>query len=755
MFIRMSTARKPRGSSSKKTGSERKREAIGNTEATVPSTTRSVLRDVLIGLLVCIVFFALVEAGLRILGIPAPDPGEDPFVGFSGTKPLYEVKNGIASTASSKLRLFNSASFAVEKPLNTTRVFCFGGSTTYGHPFDGRTAFPRWLQDHLRAASPEKNFEVINAGGISYASYRIVPLIKECLTFRPDLMVIYMGHNEFLERRNYRGLFEQGQGLVTVRSLLEESNTYQALKRLLLPLLRSLGIGTRPGGNNEATSNRKRPTTRDPGRTGPAKPILEEEVTAILDRSGGLDLYHRDEEFSRGVVTHFTHNLRTIIRLCTNQGVPVIVVDPPSNLKDFSPFKSEHGADLVASEKSSLEGQLQTAIQLVNKNAGMEALRILDECIGKDPLYAEYYYWKGKALLELGRPSEARESFVKAKDLDVCPLRCLSDISQAILNVAQEERALLIRFREILHRRLSEKEDPFGIPGNESFLDHVHPTIAMHQFVAELILEKVIENSLTKPSVTLSSQDRAEIYDQGMNALDKRFFLTRDLNLAKTLRWAGKKQEARAALENIAASLDDNAEIHQIMGSFLLEDGERDKAVEEYRKAVKLSGDDPPMIFSLAVVCQNIGLKDEAVEAYGKLIRGDNTVPDAFANLAIIRLEEGKVDEALKLIKTGLNAHPDSSVLFGPHGLALAMSGKASEAIPWMLRAVDAEPGATKHLYNLAGMYSLEGNTAEALHYLDLAVQRGYSNLSMVSRDPVFAAIRHNPEFKRIIDRMR
>ncbi len=30
-------------------------------------------------------------------------------------------------------------------------------------------------------------------------------------------------------------------------------------------------------------------------------------------------------------------------------------------------------------------------------------------------MYAEYYYWKGKALLGLRRIPEARENFVKAR----------------------------------------------------------------------------------------------------------------------------------------------------------------------------------------------------------------------------------------------------------------------------------------------------------------------------------------------------
>ncbi|MGO9566986.1 MAG: hypothetical protein ACLP5H_05545, partial [Desulfomonilaceae bacterium] len=375
------------------------------------------------GLVVCFLFFAAIETVLRIAGVPARDPGDDPFVGFSGTQPLFVVENGIASTAPAKLRFFNQASFPVKKGPDTTRIFCFGGSTTYGHPFDGRTAFPRWLEDLLKASSPDKKFEVINAAGVSYASYRIVPLVREALQYSPDLIVISDAHNEFLERRTYSGLLDQGRGLLTVRSLMEQLNIYQALKRvaelLLAPGGRQSGTYSPPQTNAQAAQPSTAAAVQN-RQTG--KPMLQQEVTTILDRSAGLDLYHRDEEFSKEVVQHFAYNLRAMITLCRNAGVPVILVEPASNLKDFSPFKSEHGPELKASDKADYRERLDRGIELLNKNQYEESLDLIAGAISKDPLYAEAYYFKGRTLLGLGRNAEARENFVKARDLDVCPL---------------------------------------------------------------------------------------------------------------------------------------------------------------------------------------------------------------------------------------------------------------------------------------------------------------------------------------------
>jgi Flp pilus assembly protein TadD/lysophospholipase L1-like esterase len=695
------------------------------------------VRDFGIGLLVCALFFVLVEGLLRISGVPTRDFSDDPFVGFSGIQPLFSVKDGIASTTPSKLKFFNEASFKVPKPDGTVRVFCFGGSTTYGHPFDGRTAFSKWLQDLLKASSPETDFEVINAGGISYASYRIVPLIKETLKYQPDLMIIYTGHNEFLEKRTYAGLLDQGGILLTLQGWLEELNTYRALRLVLKPFL--------------PDQTAKDPKSKDTDEQKTGKPVLKEEVSAILDRSAGLELYHRDEEFARGVVEHFAHNLRAMIALCKDAGVPVMIVEPASNLKDFSPFKSEHDQRLSASEKKGISTSLSETTRLLESGNHQEAAKLAEDTKLKDPLFAESHFLQGRALLMTGRYPEAKSSFEKAKDLDVCPLRCISEVEGQILTIAKENKVIVVPFSEALESYASESGDKSGIPGNESFLDHLHPTIEKHQLLAEMILQQIQSAGLMKFSRNLSAEERQAILKQGMNDIDPSFFALRDLNLAKTLRWAGKKDEARFALENAAQRLPENPEIHKMLGGYLLEDGNYNRAIDEYKTAVELSKGDPDLEFSLAVAYYRSGRIGEAISAYRRLTNSESPLPEAFANLAMINLEEGNVQDALELLKRGLTLSPDASALYSPYALSLALSGRVPEAIPWMNRAVKAEPGSPSHFYNLAGMYSLSGENAEAIRHLHLAVKKGYSDADKLARDPVFAPLKNLPEFKQIL----
>ncbi|MCK5378818.1 MAG: O-GlcNAc transferase, partial [Acidobacteria bacterium] len=168
----------------------------------------SVGKKILMAIGVTVVFFLVLEGVLALVGVEPRLYVEDPFVGFTSTSPLF-VEDVDAEgqlvyrTADNKARLFNPQSFPADKGDGTVRVFCMGGSTTYGRPFDDVTSFCGWLRELLPEVDPSHRWEVINAGGVSYASYRVALLMEELIRYDPDLFVIYSGQNEFLEARTY------------------------------------------------------------------------------------------------------------------------------------------------------------------------------------------------------------------------------------------------------------------------------------------------------------------------------------------------------------------------------------------------------------------------------------------------------------------------------------------------------------------------------------------------------------------------
>jgi hypothetical protein len=183
-------------------------------------------------------FFLILEAVLAVAGVRPLLYDEDPFVGFSGVVPLFVERTGedgirVMATAENRLHLFNRQQFPVRKSPGTTRIFCLGGSTTYGHPYVDSTSFAGWLREFLPAADGSRRWEVINAGGISYASYRVTLLMEELVRYQPDLFIVYCGHNEFLEARTYHSMLATPAPIRDLHSRLAATRTFSVLQRLI------------------------------------------------------------------------------------------------------------------------------------------------------------------------------------------------------------------------------------------------------------------------------------------------------------------------------------------------------------------------------------------------------------------------------------------------------------------------------------------------------------------------------------------
>ncbi|MFO7870460.1 MAG: SGNH/GDSL hydrolase family protein [Kiritimatiellia bacterium] len=252
----------------------------------------TLLRKTGLAVAVPLLLFVALELVLLVVGVePATD--RDPFVGFASVEPLFvkEQSNGRTwwVTASNKLDYFNPQRFPAGKGGDTYRIFCLGGSTTYGRPYEDVTSFCGWLRELLPAVQPSRRWEVLNAGGISYASYRVVELMKELNRYDPDLYVVYTGHNEFLEERTYAAVRRLPQWLRNTGALLGRTRTYALMDRALAPVTHGGDAGGRD--------------------------VLAGEVEAILDRSVGLDAYRRDDALRRHVVEHLARNLERMVDL--------------------------------------------------------------------------------------------------------------------------------------------------------------------------------------------------------------------------------------------------------------------------------------------------------------------------------------------------------------------------------------------------------------------------------------------------------
>ena len=404
----------------------------------------------------------LLEGALRLGNVARPV--DDPLAGIGGQRPLFERVGDVYRTARAKQNFFGVQEFPVIKPTNAFRIFAFGGSTVYGHPYLNDTSFPKWLEIELAARAPGRQVQAINCGGISYASYRLAYVLREALQHRPDLVILAMGHNDFLEDRTYDNL-----------------KTHSVARHWLADRAASLRTVAWLRQNFSRTSGAPR-RTEEPSSTAP-------EVDTRLDHSrAGYASYHRDSDWHTRVLRQFEDSLRAMLDDCRAANVPVIIVTLGSNLRDCPPFKSEHRAGLSPAQEDQWQRHFDDATAADLRDDLPAALARYREAEAIDPQHALLAFRIAHCLDRLGQASAAREHYLRSKDEDICPLRMLERPYHFQHTLAAETRTPLVDARTLL-----ESLCPDALPGNDLYLDHVHPTIGGHQQIARALAAKVHE----------------------------------------------------------------------------------------------------------------------------------------------------------------------------------------------------------------------------------------------------------------------
>lgn len=451
---------------------------------------------------------AACELVLRALDLGRPSRYEDPFVGFSAVHPLFVPNADGTRLEIPKARQthFCFDSFAAEKPTDEFRIFVLGGSTVQGRPYAIQTSFTTWLELSLQAADPSRRWEVVNCGGVSYATYRLVPILEELLAYRPDLFIFCEGHNEFLEDRTYDEIKYAPRIVAWPHEQLSRLRLYTLLRAVT-----ASWRAERPGAGRPQTT-------------------LGPEADARLDWQGGMEAYHRDEAWQRDVMAHFDFNVRRMAAICRQAGVPLLLVNPVSNL-DWPPFKAEHRADLTGGERAEFDALLAAARRQMPSGLA-QAIAPLRQATAIDPLHAGAWYTLGKCCLELGMWDEAREALVRAKDLDVCPLRMLEPMKQLLRDAAVQTGTPLVD-ADALFAALS----PGGIPGGAWLVDHVHPSIEGHQVLAAAVADELARMGLVKPGDGWSAR-RDELWGRHSASLDTLYYLLGQQRLRNEQGWA-------------------------------------------------------------------------------------------------------------------------------------------------------------------------------------------------------------------------
>lgn len=420
-----------------------------------------------------------VEIGARLVEAiqqrlrPTPD-GETAFAVIANPKPAFErsVEDGEEVYRRTRAHwLPPRQHFAASKPADGLRIFSLGGSAAMGWPHSDPGSYARLLEHKLRALYPERRVEVVNAAGNTYASYRVKVVFDEIIEYRPDVVLVWSGNNEFFEDVVY--------GMVLPPGALRHS----ALARLLFT----------------ATAGARR-----------AKPVidignyLEADLTVsrIGQAFGRVSQLREAPEQLERVTAHYRANLEAMIRSARAHGVPLVLVDVPVNLKDWWPNVSVHRRDLAPDEGAQFTRALRQGVEALEADLPGPAEAAFTRAAEIDPGFAEVHFLRGRALERLGRRDEALTAYRRALSEDARPFRDLPSFAAIRRELAREYDLPLVDAPGAL---ASLAQD--GIPGLDVLVDYVHPTVAANEVIAQEVLLALDRAGLLPPERALPLED--------------------------------------------------------------------------------------------------------------------------------------------------------------------------------------------------------------------------------------------------------
>ncbi|XP_038602328.1 Bardet-Biedl syndrome 4 protein isoform X2 [Tachyglossus aculeatus] len=159
-----------------------------------------------------------------------------------------------------------------------------------------------------------------------------------------------------------------------------------------------------------------------------------------------------------------------------------------------------------------------------------------------------------------------------------------------------------------------------------------------------------------------------------------------------------------------------------MLGKIHLLEGEMEKAIEIYKKAVEFSPENTELLTTLGLLYLQLGAYQKAFEHLGNALTYDPTNYKAILAAGSMMQTHGDFDVALTKYRVVANTVPESPPLWNNIGMCFFGKKKFVAAISCLKRANYLAPFDWKILYNLGLVHLTMQQYASAFHFLSAAV---------------------------------
>ncbi|WP_372627782.1 hypothetical protein, partial [Arsukibacterium sp.] len=305
--------------------------------------------------------------------------------------------------------------FLAQKAPGMQRIVFIGGSSAAGFPYGRWGAPAAMLQQRLKRLYPEQHIEVINLAMAAINSYTLLDISDEVIALKPDLVLVYAGHNEFLGvmgvGSTFAGQYSHGTKLLYLT--LRKVALFQALQRFSAWLS--------------------------------APPAFTAERTMMAQIARHTEITKYSALFNAGI-DQFDANMRLLLSQFQAAGIPVLLSTIASNEADQPPFVSARPAW---------------------PNPTVEQLQ---QALITEPHIASWHFQLAGLYRQRGDTQQALAHYQLAREHDLLRFRAPLAINATLTRLSSDFKLPLVDGEAVLRQH-----SPDGIIGNTFMLEHLHP----------------------------------------------------------------------------------------------------------------------------------------------------------------------------------------------------------------------------------------------------------------------------------------
>ena len=345
-----------------------------------------------------------------------------------------------------------------------------------------------------------------------------------------------------------------------------------------------------------------------------------------------------------------------------------------------------------------------------------QALTVFNQLETIDPYPARLFFFRGHSYLKLGNLEQAYTDFAKARDLDQLKFRAPGVFNEIIKDVALRNGVPTVDMKTIFRTA-----SPDTIPGNNLFVEHLHPNFSGQKLIAEALLKAVLIHLEARstdngklPQPLLSNQDIAYITSRyedesgGITQLDLEFGNFR--NFILTRRWPFP--ERKTTVNN-----------YRPLGNRAT----KDIAIQYCTK--RLSWE--LAHYRMAEYYQKRGEKAKARAEYMAVYETFPKIAALPIKILDLYIEEHKVIEALEFCDKAIEISPENPLLLVRKSLILMQLQQYNKSIDQLNTALQVEeqykmmkPEQKAYLFYLMSMnYANLKQLDQAIKYIETSLQ--------------------------------